>query len=90
MFCLDEALRIRTFHHGEVHVHCADTQQWMGNVMREWGDHEESLGHFKNALRIKKCGLGSDHIDVADALFNMAVVLVSLFDIYPFPFLIFS
>ncbi len=78
MTFLEEALRIRNEHFGEEHESCADTQQWMGNVLREWGDSEEALPYFTSALRIKKAKLGSRHHDVANAIHNLAVVLDEL------------
>lgn len=75
MSCLEEALRIRELHYGEEHECCADTMQWMGNLLRKHGDPTEALDYFKFALRIKQARLGSDDIDVANTLFNTAVLL---------------
>lgn len=78
MDCLEEALRIRELHHGEEHESCADTMQWMGNLLRKHGDPSEALDYFKFALRIKQARLGNDDIDVANTLFNTAVLLDDL------------
>jgi tetratricopeptide (TPR) repeat protein len=59
--CLEEALFIRRHNLGERHESCADTQQWIGNVMREWGHYDEALVCFEAALQIKKETLGHDH-----------------------------
>jgi len=59
--CLEEALMIRRYNLGEHHESCADTQQWIGNVMREWGKYDEALICFEAALQIKKETLGVDH-----------------------------
>jgi tetratricopeptide (TPR) repeat protein len=75
MECLEEALRIRELHYGEEHESCADTMQWMGNLLRQYGDPSDALEYFKFALRIKQIRLGADHIDVANTLFNTAVLL---------------
>lgn len=75
MASLEEALRIREFHYGEEHESCADTMQWMGNCLRKHGDALEALEYFKFALSIKRKMLGSDDIDVANTLFNTAVLL---------------
>lgn len=75
MECLEEALRIREIHYGEEHESCADTMQWMGNLLRKHGDPSEALDYFKFALSIKQKRLGSDDIDVANTLFNTAVLL---------------
>lgn len=75
MECLEEALRIREIHYGEEHESCADTMQWMGNCLRKYGDPSEALDYFKFALSIKRKMLGSDDIDVANTLFNTAVLL---------------
>ena len=75
MECLEEALRIRELHYGEDHESCADTMQWMGNLLRQYGDPSDALDYFKFALRIKQIRLGPDHIDVANTLFNTAVLL---------------
>lgn len=75
MECLEEALRIRELHYGEEHESCADTMQWMGNLLRQYGDPSDALDYFKFALRIKQIRLGPDHIDVANTLFNTAVLL---------------
>lgn len=72
---LEEALRIRELHYGEEHESCADTMQWMGNLLRQFGDPSDALDYFKYALRIKQIRLGADHIDVANTLFNTAVLL---------------
>ncbi len=52
---------IRRHNLGERHESCADTQQWIGNVMREWGHYDEALVCFESALQIKKETLGADH-----------------------------
>lgn len=75
MECLEEALRIREIHYGEEHESCADTMQWMGNLLRKHGDPSEALDYFKFALSIKQNRLGNDDIDVANTLFNTAVLL---------------
>ncbi len=75
MVCLEEALRIRELHLGEEHESCADTMQWMGNCLRKFGDPSDALDYFKFALSIKRKILGSDDIDVANTLFNTAVLL---------------
>jgi tetratricopeptide (TPR) repeat protein len=75
MECLEEALRIREIHYGEEHESCADTMQWMGNCLRNHGDPSDALDYFKFALSIKRKILGSDDIDVANTLFNTAVLL---------------
>ena len=75
MECLEEALRIREIHYGEEHESCADTMQWMGNCLRKHGDPSDALDYFKFALSIKRQRLGIDHIDVANTLFNTAVLL---------------
>lgn len=75
MECLEEALRIREIHFGEEHESCADTMQWMGNCLRKHGDPSDALDYFKFALSIKRKILGSDDIDVANTLFNTAVLL---------------
>ena len=75
MECLEEALRIREIHYGEEHESCADTMQWMGNCLRKHGDPSDALDYFKFALSIKQQRLGIDHIDVANTLFNTAVLL---------------
>ena len=80
IFFLEKALKIRIRHLGEEHESVADTQQWMGNVMRELGDSNEALDYFKNALHIKKRRLGDDDEDVASVLHNMAIVLDDLCD----------
>ena len=54
MECLEEALRIRELHYGEEHVSCADTMQWMGNLLRKHGDPSDALDYFKFALSIKQ------------------------------------
>ena len=48
---LEEALRIRELHYGEEHESCADTMQWLGNLMRQYGDPSDALDYFKFALR---------------------------------------
>lgn len=73
--CLEEALRIRELHYGEEHESCADTMQWMGNLLRKNGDAANALDYFKFALSIKQKRLGADDIDVANTLFNTAVLL---------------
>ena len=75
MECLEEALRIREIHYGEEHESCADTMQWMGNCLRKHGDPSDALDYFKFALSIKQQRLGINHIDVANTLFNPAVLL---------------
>ena len=75
MECLEEALRIRELHYGEEHESCADTMQWMGNLLRKHGDPSDALDYFKFALSIKQKRLSSDDIDVANTLFNTAVLL---------------
>ena len=47
----------------------------MGNLLRKHGDPNEALEYFKFALSIKQKRLGSDDIDVANTLFNTAVLL---------------
>ena len=47
----------------------------MGNLLRKHGDPSDALDYFKFALRIKQATLGSDDIDVANTLFNTAVLL---------------
>jgi tetratricopeptide (TPR) repeat protein len=47
----------------------------MGNCLRKYGDPSEALDYFKFALSIKRKMLGSDDIDVANTLFNTAVLL---------------
>ena len=42
-YFLGLALRIRKLKYGEDHEKVADTQQWMGNVMRQWGEYGEAL-----------------------------------------------
>ena len=59
--CLEEALVIRKSCLGDIHELCADTEQWIGNVMREWERYDDALGYFKTALKVKKITLGSDH-----------------------------
>eukprot|EP00957_Ditylum_brightwellii_P044952 3409603-Ditylum_brightwellii.AAC.1 len=61
MKCLDKVFRIWKLHHGEAHQNCADTQQLMENVMREWSDCDEALEYFKVSLKAKKEKLGKDH-----------------------------
>lgn len=78
MECLEEALSIREIHFGEEHESCADTMQWMGNLLRKHGDPSDALDYFKFALSIKQKRLGSDDIDVANTLFNTAVLLDDL------------
>ena len=75
---LHEALMIRKFHLSDTDESVADTEQWLGNVMREAGKLEEALDFFKSALKSKKAKLGNDHEDVADAMHNMAVILDDL------------
>ena len=75
MECLEEALRIRELHYGEEHEACADTMQWMGNLLRKHGDPSDALDYFKFALSIKQKRLNPDDIDVANTLFNTAVLL---------------
>ncbi len=75
---LDEALRLRLHHLGENDEAVADTEQWLGNVMRETGKLEEALDFFKSSLKKKKMIFGDDHEDVADAMHNMAIVLDEL------------
>jgi len=50
----------------------------MGNLLRKHGDPSDALDYFKFALRIKQATLGSDDIDVANTLFNTAVLLDDL------------
>ena len=50
----------------------------MGNLQRKHGDPSDALDYFKFALRIKQATLGSDDIDVANTLFNTAVLLDDL------------
>lgn len=47
----------------------------MGNCLRKHGDPSDALDYFKFALSIKRQRLGIDHIDVANTLFNTAVLL---------------
>ena len=75
---LDEAFRLRVHHLGEDDEAVADTEQWLGNVMRESGRLEEALDYFKSSLKKKKAKFGNDHEDVADAMHNMAIVLDDL------------
>mmetsp|Transcript_19746 Transcript_19746/g.37053 ORF Transcript_19746/g.37053 Transcript_19746/m.37053 type:complete len:204 (+) Transcript_19746:506-1117(+) len=49
--------------------------QWMGNVLRKHGEASNALDYFKFALSIKQKRLGADNIDVANTLFNTAVLL---------------
>ena len=53
----------------------ADTEQWLGNLMRETGHLDEALDYFKSALVSKKAKVGNNHEDVADAMHNMAIIL---------------
>lgn len=53
----------------------ADTEQWLGNLMRELGHLDEALDYFKSALVGKKAKVGNNHEDVADAMHNMAIIL---------------
>ncbi len=75
MECLEEALCIREIHYGEEHESCADTMQWMCNCLRKHGDPLDALDYFKFALSIKRQRLGIDHFDLANTLFNTAVLL---------------
>ena len=75
MECLEEALRIREIHYGEEHESCADTMQWIGNLLRKYGNSSDALDYFKFALSIKQKRLSSNDIDVANTLFNTAVLL---------------
>jgi tetratricopeptide (TPR) repeat protein len=75
---LNEARRTRVHYFGKDHELVADTDQWLGNVMREDGNLSEALEYFKIALRIKKLRLGENHEDVANAMHNMAIVLDDL------------
>ena len=59
MHFLELALRIRKLKYGEDHETVADTQQWMGNVMRQWSEYGEALELFKTPLRIKTERLGN-------------------------------
>jgi tetratricopeptide (TPR) repeat protein len=75
---LNEALSIKKYNLSDMDESIADTEQWLGNVMRETGRLEEALDFFNSALKCKKAKLGNDHEDVADAMHNMAVVLDDL------------
>ena len=75
---LHEALQIRKYHLSDIDESVADTEQWLGNVLRETGRLEEALDFFKSALKSKKAKLGSNHEDVADAMHNMAIILEDL------------
>ena len=75
---LNEAKITRIHHFGHDHELVADTEQWLGNVMREDGNQSEALEYFKTALKIKKSRLGENHEDVANAMHNMAIVLDDL------------
>ena len=72
---MSEARSTRVLFWGEDHELVADTDQWLGNVMREDGNLSEALEYFKIALRVKKLRLGENHEDVANAMHNMAIVL---------------
>ncbi len=72
---LEEALHIRKSHLSERDTSVADTEQWLGNLMRELGKLDEALAYFKSALKSKKTTVGNDHEDVADAMHNMAIIL---------------
>ena len=47
-------------------------------MLRKHGNPSDALDYFKFALRIKQATLGSDDIDVANTLFNTAVLLDDL------------
>ncbi len=44
---LEEGLCIRELRYGEEHESCADTMQWMGNLMRKHGEASNPLDYFK-------------------------------------------
>lgn len=75
---LSEALYIRKLHFDDDNESIADTEQWLGNVMRETGRLDEALEYFKSVIQSKKAKLGNDHEDVADAMHNMAIMLDDL------------
>ena len=75
---LEEALKIRKQNLIDGDQCIAETEQWLGNVMRETERLDEALTFFKSALKSKKATLGRNHEDVADALHNMAIVLDDL------------
>eukprot|EP00957_Ditylum_brightwellii_P092100 7012921-Ditylum_brightwellii.AAC.1 len=58
---LDEVFRTQKLHHGKAHESCANTHPWMGNMVKEWGDYDDTLEYFDVDLKVEKAKLGKDH-----------------------------
>lgn len=72
---MEKALRIRKSNHGESHESVAETEEWIGNVLREQGDLHQALDFFYSALAFKKKHLGLDHEEVGNIMFSLAMTL---------------
>lgn len=72
---MEEALRIRKHNLEEGHGFIAESEEWMGNVLREQGDFDRALECFKSALQAKKKNFGNDHEEVANTMYNLAITL---------------
>ncbi len=73
---LDKALDIRSNNEEEdCKEGIAETEEWIGNVLREEGRMEEAIKFFNSALASKKEIYGNDHEEVGNVVFTLAIAL---------------
>ena len=81
---LEKALSIRKNNGGgEYKEGIAETEEWIGNVLREEGKLDEAVEYFNSALASKKEIFGSEHEEVGNTMFILAITLdgVKAFDL---------
>jgi len=72
---LEEALRIRQDKLDEGHESIAETEEWMGNVLREQRDYDRALEFYRQSLNSKREIFGGSHEEVANATYTLAITL---------------
>ena len=77
---LEKSLSIRKRNQKEGHESIAETEEWIGNVLREQGELHKAIDFFNSALASKKAILGGEHEEVGNIMFNLAITLDSVKD----------
>ena len=72
---LEKALHIRKNKGEQCREGIAETEEWIGNVLREEGKLDEAIQFFKSALATKKDIYGHDHEEVGNTMFTLAIAL---------------
>ena len=59
----------------EDHESIAETEEWMGNVLREQKDFDRALEFYRHSLNSKRKIFGDSHEEVANAIYTLAITL---------------